>query len=273
MELEIWQIIALTLLAGYAQYDGLHSLTGLIRPVAIGMVTGLIMGDLTTGLFVGGTINLMSLGVGNYGGASIPDYMTATLLGTVFAITSGQGPEFGVTLAVPIGVLLIQLDVFARFFNLFFQKRADHAFEERKYDNIVMWNRLGVLCWVLSRAIPVFIGITLGPDIVASIVNVMPEMLIDGMKTAGGLLPALGLAILLKYMPLKENIAYTIIGFVLAAYVGVSVLGISLLGAAIAILVFNNAEAADKAAEVASRAASQLAYSTSADSEEVMGDE
>ncbi len=242
MELHIWQIIALTLLAAYAQYDGLHALTGIVKPVVMGAVTGLIMGDLEMGLYVGGTINLMSLGVGNFGGASVPDYMTATMLGTVFAITSGQGAEFGVALAVPIGVLLVQLDVLARFSNLFFQKRADSAFARRDYDAIVRWNRLGVVCWAISRGVPVLIGITLGPDVVSSIVEVMPTIFIDGMKTAGGLLPALGLAILLRYMPLNDNIAYAIIGFVLASYLNMSILGISLIGFAIAILIFQAAE-------------------------------
>lgn len=269
MDLHVWQVIALTLLAAYAQYDGLHAITGLVRPVAIGMFTGLIMGDLTMGLYVGGTINLMSLGVGNYGGASIPDYMTATLLGTVFAVTSGQGAEFGVALAVPIGVLLIQLDVFARFSNLFFQKRADAAFERRDYDRIVTWNRLGILCWGLSRAIPVFIGITLGPDVVSAIVDIMPTIIIDGMKTAGGLLPALGLAILLRYMPLKENFSYAIIGFVFASYLGMSVLGISLIGLAVAILIFNNAEEADKSKAMQS----QVVYANASNDGEIEGDE
>ena len=52
--------------------------------------------DVTTGLVVGGTLNLLVLGIGNFGGASIPDYMTGALLGTAFAIQSGQGAEFGV---------------------------------------------------------------------------------------------------------------------------------------------------------------------------------
>lgn len=266
MELHIWQIIALTLLAGYAQYDGLHALTGIVKPVCMGAITGLIMGDLEMGLFVGGTINLMALGVGNFGGASVPDYMTATMLGTVFAITSGQGAEFGVALAVPIGVLLVQLDVFARFSNLFFQKRADSAFQKRDYDGIVKWNRLGVICWGLSRAIPVLIGITLGPDVVSKVVDFMPVVIIDGMKTAGGLLPALGLAILLRYMPFSDNVAFAIIGFVLASYLGMSILGISLIGFAIAILIY-------KAAEKESQSPAVVAVSGVADLNEIEGDE
>lgn len=74
---------------------------------------------------VGATLQLMGLGIQAYGGASVPDYMTASIVGTVFAITSGRGVEFGIGLAVPVALLMIQLDIFARFCNVFFQKRID----------------------------------------------------------------------------------------------------------------------------------------------------
>ncbi len=242
MEIHVWQIILLTFLAGYAQYDGLHALTGMVKPVVIGFVTGIIMGDVQTGLFVGGTINLMALGIGNFGGASVPDYMSATMLGTVFAITSGQGAEFGVAAAVPIGVLLVQIDVFARFSNLYFAKKADKAFENREYNKIIRYNNLGVINWGLSRALPVFIGLSLGPDVVNAIIDILPTVFLDGMKTAGGILPAIGLAILLRYMPLKENVSYLLIGFVLAAYLNLPILAVAIIGLACAVLVFRGEE-------------------------------
>ncbi len=247
------QIILLTLLAGYAQYDGLHALTGMVKPVMIGLFTGLIMGDVETGLYVGGTINLMKLGVGNFGGASIPDYMSATMLGTVFAITSGQGAEFGVTLAIPIAVLLINMDILARFSNVYLLKRAQKSYEKRDYDKIIFWNNFGIVFWSLSRMIPVFIGLVLGPDVVDAIINYLPQVILDGMKTAGGIIPAIGLAMLLRYMPVKENIAYLLFGFVLSAYLGIPILGIAIIATGCALLVFKNDEAllAAKGAEVA----------------------
>ncbi len=238
----ILQIILLTLLAGYAQYDGLHALTGMVKPVMVGLFTGLIMGDVQTGLYVGGTINLMKLGVGNFGGASIPDYMSATLLGTVFSITSGQGAEFGVTLAIPIAVLLINMDILARFTNVFFLKRAQKSYHERKYDKIIMWNNMGIIAWSLSRMIPVFIGLVLGPTVVDSIINVLPQVILDGMKTAGGIIPAIGLAILLRYMPLRDNVAYLLFGFVLSAYFNLPILGVAIIGAGCALMVFKSDE-------------------------------
>ncbi len=242
-EITIGQIILLTLLAGYAQYDGLHALTGMQKPVMIGFFTGLIMRDVTTGLFVGGTINLMKLGVGNFGGASIPDYMSATMLGTVFAITSGQGAEFGVTLAIPIAVLLINMDILARFTNVFFLRKAQNSYEQRKYDQIVFWNNIGVVSWALSRMIPVFIGLTLGPDVVNVVIDYLPQVILDGMKTAGGIIPAIGLAMLLRYMPIRDNVAFLLFGFVFSAYLNLPILAIAIIATGCALLVYKADEA------------------------------
>ena len=80
------------------------------------------MGDLATGLAVGATLQLMVLGVGTYGGSSMPDYITGAIIGTAFAVTSGKGIEFGIGLAVPVGLLMVNLDVFGRFCNVFLRK-------------------------------------------------------------------------------------------------------------------------------------------------------
>lgn len=238
------QIILLTLLAGYAQYDGLHALTGMVKPVMVGLFTGIIMGDVETGLFVGGTINLMKLGVGNFGGASIPDYMSATMLGTVFAITSGQGAEFGVTLAIPIAVLLINMDILARFSNVYLLKRAQKSYEKRDYNKIIFWNNFGIVFWSLSRMVPVFIGLVLGPDVVNIIINYLPQVILDGMKTAGGIIPAIGLAMLLRYMPIRDNVPFLLFGFVLSAYLNLPILAVAIIATGCALLVFKSDERA-----------------------------
>ena len=41
---------------------------GTYQPVTAGFVTGLILGDISTGLFIGGTLQLLSLGISNFGG-------------------------------------------------------------------------------------------------------------------------------------------------------------------------------------------------------------
>ena len=99
-------------------------------------------------------------------------------------------------------------------------------------------NVLGIFCWGLSRAIPVFLCLLLGSELVESFVAYFPDWLGSGLKVAGGLLPVVGIAILLKYLPTKKYIAYLMIGFVLSAYIGVPMLGVALVGAALALMAY-----------------------------------
>ena len=238
MELRVIQIILLSLYAFVAINDQIHSDFGLNRPLLAGCFAGIVMGDLAFGLTVGATLHLMVLGVSNFGGSSIPDFMSAALIGTALGVISGQGEEFGIGLAVPAGMLLVQIDVLARFANTFFQHQADKYAEEVNLKKIEMMNILGVLMWGLSRAVPVFICLILGSKVVTSFVSYFPVWLSSGLKVAGGLLPAVGIAILLRYLPTKKYIPYLLMGFVLAAYLGVPMLGVAICGLALALLFY-----------------------------------
>ena len=74
------------------------------RPVFAGPIIGLLMGDLETGLIVGGTVEMMFMGVFPVGGSVPPNAQFAGMMSTVLAITSGGIPEVGIALAYPIGV-------------------------------------------------------------------------------------------------------------------------------------------------------------------------
>ena len=56
MTIAWWQILLLTCLAFWVIIDQL-TVSILNNPLAIGMVSGIIMGDITTGLAVGSTCN------------------------------------------------------------------------------------------------------------------------------------------------------------------------------------------------------------------------
>lgn len=103
MDIHLWQIAALTFLGYFGVYDSLNTKLGSFEPVVAGFITGIIMGDVKIGLTVGGTLQLMMMGVHNYGGSTIPDYMCACIISTAFTIANNQGLEFAVALAIPSG--------------------------------------------------------------------------------------------------------------------------------------------------------------------------
>ena len=59
-----WQILLLTLYSAYQICDELTIVSSAGSPVFAGFITGLVMGDLKTGLFIGASLQLTVLGVG-----------------------------------------------------------------------------------------------------------------------------------------------------------------------------------------------------------------
>ena len=160
MHLAAYQIILITIYAFIAINDSLISNT-LTQPAIAGMISGMIMGDLKTGLMVGGTLQLMRLGIAAFGGASVPDYFTGAVLGTAFAVISGKGAEYGIGLAVPVSLLMLQLDVVARFV-MSFTHSVDKAIDKMQVKRIPRLVLSGSVLWGLSRAIPILLMLLAG---------------------------------------------------------------------------------------------------------------
>ncbi|MBI5974956.1 PTS mannose/fructose/sorbose/N-acetylgalactosamine transporter subunit IIC [Staphylococcus canis] len=236
MEIMWWQILLLTLYAGYQILDDLQfNIFG--HPVFAGIISGLIMGDITTGLIIGGGMQLTILGVGTFGGASRIDANSGTVLAVAFSVALGMNPQQALaTLAVPVASLMIQTDILARFTNTFFAHRIDAKIEQMDYKGIERNFLYGAIPWALSRAIPVFLALVFGGSVVRRIVDYLNgdlKWLGDGLTVAGAVLPAVGFAILLRYLPLKKHYPYFILGFIITAIMVTLFDGLSGLGTAV----------------------------------------
>lgn len=243
MQLSLGIILILCLYTAVGVLDQISIQIGPYTPLFAATFTGLVMGDLKTGLAIGATLQLMTLGVATFGGATVPDYLSGAIIGTAYAILSGQGAEYGIGVAVPIGLLLTQLDILGRMTNTFFQHKADKCAEIGDFKGVERSNVLGMLPWTLSRMIPVFVGLYFGEQVVAIINDFIPVWIMNGLKAAGAILPAMGIAILMRYLPIKKYWPYFLVGFVMLAYGKefFSVLGVALVGVAFAgIYVMNN---------------------------------
>ena len=212
-----WQILLLTLYAGYQIIDELQIYSSLSAPVAAGFVAGIIMGDVKTGLIIGGSMQLMVLGVGTFGGASKIDANSGTVLDTAFAVGLKMDPQQAIaTVAVPVAALMVSLDVLGRFANTYFAHRIDAKVKANDYKGIERNFLMGIIPWSFSRMIPVGLALAFGSGLVKQIVNYLNgplKWLGDGLTVAGAVLPAVGFAILLRYLPVKKHFAYLILGF------------------------------------------------------------
>jgi fructoselysine/glucoselysine PTS system EIIC component len=226
------QALLLALLAGFAQWDSrIGGQNMLDRPLVLGPIVGLILGDLNTGIVVGGTLELVFMGIVNIGGATPPDIVTGGILATAFAILSGLDPEAAVAIAVPIALFAQSLGILARVINTTFNHRADSYAEVGDWKGIerILW--LGAGLFFLFSFIPVFLAVAFGSEIVASIVSAMPVVIMNGLRVSAGLLPALGMAILMRFIYDNSSAPYLFLGFVLSAFLGMSLIGVAIVGA------------------------------------------
>lgn len=232
------QDILIIILAGYMTVDQDGPVIMSWFPVIVGTITGLIMGDLATALQIAGTFQLMMLGVAALGGASAPNYGLATIIGSFVAIRTGTGIKSAIAIGIPVGLLAIQLEVIARIINNFLVHHLETLNQQSEWKKMERKAYLGPTLFFLQTAIPTALIVFSGPTIVNIILKVIPKWVTNGLTVAGGMLPVVGIAMLLHYMPIKKFIPYAIIGFVLAAYMKVPVLGIALIGFAAGYIYF-----------------------------------
>ncbi|MFH0385450.1 PTS mannose/fructose/sorbose/N-acetylgalactosamine transporter subunit IIC [Streptococcus sp. A11] len=232
-----WQILLLTLYSAYQICDELTIVSSAGSPVFAGFISGLIMGDLATGLTIGASLQLMVLGVGTFGGASRIDATSGAVLATAFSVSQGIDPELAVaTIAVPVAALLVYTDIAGRFSTTYFAHRVDAAVEKFDYAAIERNYLLGAIPWALSRALPVWLALAFGGEFVDTMVQAIKEYqwIANGLTLAARMLPGLGFAILLHYLPLKRNLHYLAVGFALTAMLTVLYGNVSALGGAVA---------------------------------------
>ena len=235
-----WQILLLTLYSAYQICDELTIVSSAGSPVFAGFITGLIMGKPVTGLFIGGSLQLFVLGVGTFGGASRIDATSGAVLATAFSVAQGIKPELAIaTIAVPVATLLTYFDILGRMTTTYFAHRVDAAIERFDYHGIERNYLLGALPWALSRALPVFLALAFGGTFVQAIVDGVAgvKWLAAGLTLAGRMLPGLGFAILLRYLPVKRNLHYLALGFGLTAMLTVLYSNIQTLGGAVSSIV------------------------------------
>lgn len=234
-------IIKAFLLAVVAFVGKLDLATGtnqIQRPIILGPIVGLIMGNLSMGVTIGATLELAFLGSYSVGAFIPPDVIVGGVLGTAFAIQTGKGPAVAFAMAFPIALLALIFDnIMFSIIRPMMGRLADKYAKEGnvKAVNTVHMSAGFLLCLML--AIIVFIGFLIGGDQIKALVDAIPKSVINGLTIATGLLPGIGFAMLAQMIMSKQVIPFFFLGFLLAAYFKVPVIGIALLGLILVVVI------------------------------------
>lgn len=220
---------------GYSQYD---------RPICTGVLVGLALGDVKTGLVVGASLELVYMGTLTIGGAFPPDIYTGGILGTAFAIATGTGVKGAVALSLPIGTLALLVKYFIYLFvRGAITHKADRYAEVADDKGVARMHIVSMLAYCVPLAVLVGASFYVGGPTIQSLMDMIPAFIMKGLEVASGIIPALGFAMLVKMIVNKEVVPYFFIGFVIAAYLKIPVLGIAVIAIMIALLVIGHENA------------------------------
>jgi len=231
MQISIATALVLAFIAGFA-YFGRRFLGDLYleRAIVLGPLTGLIMGDIQTGLLIGGTLELVFMGAADIGGAVPPNLPIGSVLGTAFAISAGLKLEEALLIAIPAALLGSFFELLAKTISTIFVTGAERYADQGNASGVATMVHLGNLFHFLAIAVPTFVALALGSDAAKAISAAIPQFLQNGIKVAGAVLPALGFGILLSTLATTALIPFFFLGFALAAYAKFGVLGAAFVG-------------------------------------------
>ena len=236
------QIILVTLVAFLAGCDAVLDERMFYRPIVACTLTGLAMGDPTTGIMVGGSLELLSLGWMNVGAAMAPDAALASTVSTVIVIAGGQEYEQAIGVAVPLAVAGQALTIFVRTINVFFAHQADRFADRANMRAIEIMHFIALTLQGLRVAVPTaIVALVASGDSVKNALEAIPDVITNGLHIAGGFIVVVGYAMVINMMKARKLMPFFFIGFVVATFMttlneGITLVALGILGACLAFI-------------------------------------
>lgn len=230
--------ILVGLVAVIGCFDDFFGLSMLARPIVLGPLVGLVLGDFQQGIIIGSTLELAFMGVMIIGIAQSINVFVGGILGTAFAIITKSGPEVALALAVPAGILYNLMKSGLYLLKQAWVRRVDSAAERGDYKSIERshYELFALLC--LFTFVVVFATVYAGAPAIEAMVNAIPQVVMTGLSAGTKLLPALGFAMLLNMIWSKEIGAFYFLGFVLAAYLKLPTVAVAIIGGVFAAVAY-----------------------------------
>lgn len=216
----------------------IHNIRNIMqRPLIVGALTGLLIGDFKTGLEVGAVVQLMFLGVFVVGASIPPNPLVATALAVVFVSRAGASVGEAVAFVLPVAVLSQMLMMACLTWNSFFYQIGAKAAADGDIKKVEFTNAILQPLMVLINCIPAFLGVYFGTGLVQKVVQAFPAWLTAGFGKLGGILPLLGFALLLYTMVPGSLTVLFIAGFIVGTLANVPPLAMAAIAICLAIFV------------------------------------
>lgn len=211
------------------------------RPLIAGLLVGLAFGDIKNGILCGLAVQAVFIANLSTGGATNSEITYAAYGGIGLAMATTKNPAIAVTLAILIGQTFGLIFYNGRMaLYSFWNTRAENDAHNNNDRGIIL-NHLVYpqITTFLLRAVPVFLAIFYGKGLVNWLINSIPTIVTHIIQVLGGVLPALGIAMLMSIViKNKSHFIFFFAGFVLLAFAKLSMIAIVFIAALVAYLYY-----------------------------------
>lgn len=169
------------------------------RPVVAGPVVGALLGNVPAGVAMGSLVDLLWLHALPVGVAMPLDVCTMAVLGTAWCAAAGtqlssQAVVLSLIAAIPFAALFRRTDVMLRHRLSKLNHRLDREVAAGEPLSINKWIAAGVLIVFTKAWVFYFLAVWVGSLVVSAVLQLLPEVVIEGMRQSLPLLVVLGLA-------------------------------------------------------------------------------
>jgi PTS system mannose-specific IIC component len=220
--METYQIIALVMVAALAGIGSVLDEAQTHRPLVVCTLVGIVLGDIKTGIILGGTLEMMALGWMNVGLAMAPD--------------THQGIGQGIAIAVALAAAGQVLTIFIRTIAVFFVHKADTYAESGNIRGIEFMHISALSLQALRVALPTLAVLMLDVTTVQNVLNSIPEVVTKGLQIGGGIVVVVGYAMVVNMMNVRHLMPFLFAGFLIAAFTNFNLVGLGGMGLVAAII-------------------------------------
>lgn len=232
-------MVLVVIVAFFAGMEGILDEWQFHQPLVACTLVGLVTGHLTEGIMLGGSLQMIALGWANVGAAVAPDAALAAVASSIILVQGGQGVKgigSAVAIAIPLAVAGLFLTMIVRTITVAIIHLMDKAAKEGSSKMIDFWQYVCICLQGLRIAIPAALLLVIPASSVRGMLEAMPAWLNDGMSIGGGMVVAVGYAMVINMMASREVWPFFIIGFVVAALSDLTLIAIGALGISLALM-------------------------------------
>ena len=256
--MSVFAIVLVVIVAFFAGMEGVLDEFQFHQPLVACTLIGLVTGHLEAGIILGGTLQMMALGWANVGAAIAPDAALASVASAilmVIAINGGSDQATAITtaiaVAVPLSVAGLFLTMIVRTLAIPVVHAQDAAAAKGNFAAIEVWQIIAICMQGIRIAIPAAALCFIPDTAVMSALNMMPAWLNEGMTIGGGMVAAVGYAMVINMMATSEVWPFFALGFCIAAISELTLIALGVIGISLALIYLGLKEVAKSGAGAA----------------------